>query len=163
MWSDHGHSSDWLVVRKSGISIINLLVLTGLGILCLWTAVNSPHLVEGFSVYKTVQRYCSVYPLVGNQGCAPRLHYFFLTALSCLCILSLPWLVAVWICCLVLVGVHGGWVKPISYKQEMGDTDFVPRVAPLGPAPFSVSLSMPYYSIFIWSSPHIHCGVIAGR
>ena len=33
----------------------------------------------GFSVCKTAQRYCYVYPLRGNQDPVPRLHYCFLT------------------------------------------------------------------------------------
>ena len=37
-WSACGHSSDWLVVKLVGISIINLQFPTGLGSTCLWAA-----------------------------------------------------------------------------------------------------------------------------
>ena len=37
-WSAHGHSSDWWVVRSSGVNIIHLLVPPGLGSTCLWAA-----------------------------------------------------------------------------------------------------------------------------
>ena len=37
-WSAHGPSSDWLVVRSLGVSIINLLVPTGLESPCWWAA-----------------------------------------------------------------------------------------------------------------------------
>ena len=38
MQSARGHSSDLLVVRESVVSIINLLVPTSLGSMCLWAA-----------------------------------------------------------------------------------------------------------------------------
>ena len=42
------------------------------------------------------------------------------------CIPSLPWLATVWICPLEFREGQRGWIKPISYKQEMGDTrDFL--------------------------------------
>ena len=39
-WSTHGHSSNWLVVRSVGLSIINLLLPSGLGSMYLWAAYN---------------------------------------------------------------------------------------------------------------------------
>ena len=49
--------------------------------------------------------------------------------LPCLCIPSFPWLAILWTCLLELREGHGGWIKPISCNQEMGDTKkvFVPR------------------------------------
>ena len=57
--------------------------------------------------------------------------------LLCFCIPPLPWLATVWICPLELREGPGGWMKPISYKQEMGDMErlLCPR-APQGPAQF---------------------------
>ena len=43
--------------------------------------------------------------------------------LPCLCIPSLPWLVTIWICPLELMEGQGGWMQPVSYKQEMEDTE----------------------------------------
>ena len=40
--------------------------------------------------------------------------------LPCFCISSLPWLATVRICPLELREGQRGWMKPISYKQEMG-------------------------------------------
>ena len=38
VWSAQGHSSDKLVVRQSGVNIINFLLPTSLGSTCLWAA-----------------------------------------------------------------------------------------------------------------------------
>ena len=43
--------------------------------------------------------------------------------LLCLYISSLPWLVTVWIYPLELREDQGGWIKPISYRQEMEYTE----------------------------------------
>ena len=43
--------------------------------------------------------------------------------LPCLCIPSLPWLVTIWICPLELLEGQGGWMQPVSYKQEMEATE----------------------------------------
>ena len=43
--------------------------------------------------------------------------------LLCLPVPSLPWLTTVWTCPLELREGHGGWMKPISCNQEMGDTE----------------------------------------
>ena len=40
-----------------------------------------------------------------------------------LCIPSLPWLATFWTWPLELKKGQGGWMKPISYKQETGDTE----------------------------------------
>ena len=53
------------------------------------------------------------------QGCI-SISWLFL---CCFCIPSLLWLATVWTCPLELREGHGGWMKPISYKQEMGDTE----------------------------------------
>ena len=44
--------------------------------------VNVSHLAGCFCICKTVQRYCSMCPLRGNQDPSPRLHHCFLTPLS---------------------------------------------------------------------------------
>ena len=73
------------MVRSLGVSIINLLVPISLGSACLRAAYsNFFHPVGegwggGFSICKTVQRYCYVYPLRGYQEPSSRL-YCFLTA-----------------------------------------------------------------------------------
>jgi len=41
------------------------------------------------------------------------------------CIPSLPWLETVWICPLESWESHGSWMKSISCKQEMGDTEWI--------------------------------------
>ena len=54
-----------------------------------------------------------------EPGPCPKavLYYCFQTVpLPCFYIPSLPWQSTVWICPM------GGWIKPISYKWEMGDT-----------------------------------------
>lgn len=57
MWSAHGHSSDWTVVRLSGVSIVNLLVPTSLESTCLWVAYQQLLPPGGnLSSYKTAQR-----------------------------------------------------------------------------------------------------------
>ena len=49
--------------------------------------------------------------------------------LPCLCTPSLSWLATVWTCPLELREGQGGWIKPISCKQEKGRyrKTFVPR------------------------------------
>ena len=94
----------------------------------------------GFSICKTAQRYCYVYPLRENQDPAPRLHYCFLTVspLSPLSLHPLPSLISN--CLNLPFGTqegHGGWMKPISCNQEMGDTErLLCPGAPQGPAWF---------------------------
>lgn len=56
------------------------------------------------------------------------LHYCFSTIVSWLLlpsffILSLPWSAPDWICPLELRECHGGWMKSVSYKQQMGNTE----------------------------------------
>ena len=46
-----------------------------------------------FSICKTAQRYCCIYPLRGNQDSAPRLHFCFLTSPP-LSPYSLPFLIS---------------------------------------------------------------------
>ena len=58
-----------------------------------------------FSICKTAQRYCYVYPLRENQDPAPRLHYCFLTALP-LSLHPLPSLISN--CLNLLFGTQGG-------------------------------------------------------
>ena len=66
----------------------------------------------------------AAYPFVGNQDLAPRLHYCFSWLfLPCLCIPSLPWLATVWTCSLEIKEGHGGWLKSISYNQEVGEAE----------------------------------------
>ena len=90
----------------------------------------------GFQFCRRAQRYCHVYPLRRNQDPAPRLHYCFLTASP----LSLYHLLSLVNSCLNLpFGTQGrSWrLKPISYKQETGDTNRLLWLgAPQGPAWF---------------------------
>ena len=118
-----GHSSDWLVVRSLGVSIINLLVPISLGCASLRAAYsNFFHSVwgvgGGFSNCKTVQRYCYMYPLRGYQEPSPRLYYCFVTA----SLLSLHPLLFLISNCLNLPFETQGrsWRlnESISYKQE---------------------------------------------
>ena len=70
-------------------------------------------------------------PRVGTrtlpQGC-PTTWLF----LPCFCILSLPWLATVWICPLELSEGQGGWMKPITYKWEMANTERICTREPHG-------------------------------
>ena len=54
-----------------------------------------------------------------SPNCTIASWLFFL----CICIPSLPWLATVWTCTLDLREGHGGWMKPIPYNQEIGDTE----------------------------------------
>ena len=50
---------------------------------------------------------------------------------------SLLWLATVWIFPLILREGHGGWTGPISYNQDMGDTErILCPAAPQGPAQY---------------------------
>ena len=78
-----------------------------------------------------------VYPMMGNQDSALRLHYilFLWTVPPLSHIPSLPWLATAWTCRLELREGHGGWMKPISCNQEMVDTErLLCPGAPQGPA-----------------------------
>ena len=75
--------SDWLVVKELGVSIINLLVPTGVGSVCVWAG-DGQLLLHGrdgargaFGICKTASRYCCASSLRRNQNPAPRLHSFF--------------------------------------------------------------------------------------
>ena len=78
VWSDGGHSSDWLAVRWVGVNFIYLLVPSGLGSTCLWAACN--YLLpsgRGFNICKTAQ----VLPcasLEGKPGSRPKAALLFL-------------------------------------------------------------------------------------
>ena len=111
------------MVRSLGVSIINLLVPISLGSACLRAAYsNFFHPVGegwggGFSICKTVQRYCYVYPLRGYQEPSSRL-YCFLTA----SLLSLhPLLFLISNCLNLPFETQGRSCRlneSISYKQE---------------------------------------------
>ena len=97
--------------------------------------VNIFHLL-GFSFCRRAQRYCYVYPLRRNQDPAPRLCYCFLTVPP-LSLHPLPSLISN--CLNLPFGTQGrSWrLKPIPYKQEMGDTERISCPgAPQGPAQF---------------------------
>ena len=49
---------------------------------------------------------------------------------SCFCIHSLPWLVIIWIHPLALREGQGGWMKPISYRQAMENTEQISTPEP---------------------------------
>ena len=55
---------------------------------------------------------------------------------SIFCFPSLPWSATVWICPLGLREGEGGWMKPMSYKQEMGNREWI-----CTPEPHAVLLS----------------------
>ena len=55
-WSARGHSSDWLVVRELGVSIIKFLVPTCLGVYVLVVSIQSTTFTWwDFSICKTAQ------------------------------------------------------------------------------------------------------------
>ena len=110
-----------------GLSIINFLVPMGLGSTCLWAAYFS-HL-EGVQYLQTAQRYCCVYPSMGNQDLAPGLHYYF-SQLSVSGVLHpLPYLISN---CVNLL--FGSWMKPISCNEKMEDPErLLCPGAPQGP------------------------------
>ena len=92
--------------------------------------VNIFHLLGGLVLQKSSKILLCV-SLEAEPGPAPRLHHCFLTLPPW----SLPFQTRlVWTCPLELREGHGGWMKLISYKQEMGDPErlFVPR-SPTGP------------------------------
>ena len=80
--------------------------------------VNFSYMVE----YQYLQNSSSIPD--GEPGpCLKSVLSFPLTSPPCLCIPSLRWLATIWTCSLELREDHGGWVKPISCNQEMGDTE----------------------------------------
>ena len=96
----------------------------GLRSTCLWAADSSllpPG--EGFSIWKTAQRWCCVHPLRGTRTLPWDYTIVSWVLLHCLCIISLPWLASVWNSPLELREGYGTWMKPISCKQEMGSTE----------------------------------------
>ena len=58
--SPRGHSSDWLVVRSLGVSVITLLVPTSLGSTCWWADAVNSFLPVGVSAQGTWFRILSV-------------------------------------------------------------------------------------------------------
>lgn len=78
--------------------------------------------------------------------------FFFSTALSLFfCLLSLPWLATVWICS--FGRRRSRRPKPISYKQETGDTGLF--CSQKGPAHFSCHCSLHLWVAHqIWGSTH---------
>ena len=103
---------------------------------------------------KTAQRYCYVCPLRGSQDSALRLHCFLIV--PALSLHPLPSLI-VCTCLLERREGPGGWMKPISCSQEMGDPERLCAQEPhrvllgfCGTCKFMKCLSL-----FIWSTePH---------
>ena len=79
--------------------------------------------VGGLSSCIRTQSYLYVYPFRRNQDLPQGCTIVSWLLLPYLCIPSLPWLATVWTCPLELREGHGGWMKPISYKQGMRDTE----------------------------------------
>ena len=76
--------------------------------------------------------------LEGEPGRCPKAALLFPDC-SSLISASLPWLTIVWICPLELREGLGGWMKPISYKQERGTKKgLVPR-SPTGSCSVSIA------------------------
>ena len=115
----------------------------------------------GFQYLQISSRYCSVYPLRGNQDPAPRLHYCFSwLLLLCLHIPSFPWLATVWTCPLEFREGHGGRMKTIFCNQEMRDSEKLcaqePHRVLLG---FKLSCCPPSETLVHWLvllHPHPH-------
>ena len=74
--SIHRHSSNWLIVRCSGVSIINL-VPTGLESVCLWAAYFF-HLA-GISLPAKYLKYIAMYISLGKLRLCPKTAYGSLT------------------------------------------------------------------------------------
>ena len=88
----------------------------------------------GFSIWRTTQRYCYVYPLMRNQDPAPRL---LLTVSPWSHIPSLSSLTTAWICLLEPREGHGGWMKVVSWNQrDGGHRKPLCLGAPQGPAQY---------------------------
>ena len=62
------------------------------------------------------QRYCTICSSRRNQDPALLLHIISWLLLLCLCILTLFWLLTVWICPLELREGQGGLMRSLSYK-----------------------------------------------
>ena len=87
------------------------------------------HLGGGFSSAEELKDIVIYIPWGGTRTLPRGCTIVSWLLLPCFCIPSLPWLATVWICPLELREGQGGWMKPISYKQEAGDTErkaFVP-------------------------------------
>ena len=105
--------SDGLVVRQQSCAP---------GILC---SVWSYHLSPGWGA----QRHGYAYFFEKEPGlCQEAVPTF--DCFSCFCIPSLPWLAIVWIHPLELREGQGGWMKPISYRQEMENTEQISTPEP---------------------------------
>ena len=89
---------------------------------CVQSEVIILHLGGGPVLYKNSKTLLCIFFLVGtrtlSQGCTTI--WLFLL---CFCIPSLPWLAIVWIHPLELREGQGGWMKPISYRQETENTE----------------------------------------
>ena len=89
----------------------------------------------GFSIWRTTQRYCYVYPLMRNQDFAPGSSWLFVSLWSR--IPSLPSLTTAWICLLEPREGHGGWMKVVSCNQRDGEhRQPLCLGAPQGPAQY---------------------------
>ena len=103
---------DWLVVRQQSCVP---------GILCSnW----SYHLPPGWGLQfcRRTQKQCYAYFLSRNQDPVWRL-YQPLIVFFCFCIPCLPCLAIVWNHPLEFREGQGCWMKPISYRQEMENTE----------------------------------------
>ena len=102
---------DWLVVRQQSCASEIL------------SSVWSYHPPPGWGL-KDVVMHISLSRNQDSGGCTNL--WLFL----CFCIPSLPWLTTVWIYPLELREGQGCWMKPISYRQEMENTEQISTPEP---------------------------------
>ena len=89
---------------------------------CVQSEVTIFHLGWGCSSIEEFKDIVMHISLSSNQDPVWRL-YQPLIVFFCFCIPSLPWLVIVWIHPLEFREGQGCWMKPISYRQEMENTE----------------------------------------
>ena len=125
----HGNTSDWLLVRWVGVSIINLLVPTSLWSMFLWAPnLKFSHLGRVWVSTKQLSIVGIVLCIPWGRARTPPYSCSIVNWLLLLCIYicSLPFLARVWSCPLELREGHGNWMKPIAYnykKKKMRDTE----------------------------------------
>ena len=125
-WLAHSENTGHQCHQPSSSSQSGVYMLVGS------TQLTSPTWQGVFSIWKTAQRYCSVYPLRGNQDLAPRLVHVSASPLFPNEHLFEPALWNSW-------KVMGSWMKTISYNSAVEDTErLLCPGAPKGPARFYI-------------------------
>ena len=109
---------------------------------------------RGLSSCRRIQRHCYLYSLRRNQDSSHSSSIVSWVFLLCFCIPSLCWLATVWICPLGLREGWGGWMKPVSPKQERDLQGTCSASLMNSFEPYSISLFLlltwQYYLVF-WS------------